>query len=335
MLGEGPSPAPPPTEARVVESASMHLSQAPEHLVAPIREVLLQPFGEQVLHRERQPQQHHARAGRSRLAGRRQDLRQLMVVQPRDQRSHVHAHRNPRIRQRPHRRQPAGGNRRSRLHHPVEVVAQGRDRQRDHHRPMLRHAGQDVEVPHHQVVLGDDRHWMSALEKHLQAGTRDPQPPLHRLIGIGDAAQSERLRLPGASGQRLLQQFGGVGLHHDPALEVEPRGEAEVLVRRSRVAVAASVLAATVGVQADREAQVRARVAGDDAPGPVGEEAGPGSRPILTAELRFRLRMQPLETVGRIAGGSTASNGQSHGMAGPPGFRVPVVASGCRTGVGR
>lgn len=75
MLGEGASPAPAPPETGVVEPPAVHLPEPPEHLVAPVGEVLLQPFGEQFPHSERQPQQHHPRVRSARLARSAENLR--------------------------------------------------------------------------------------------------------------------------------------------------------------------------------------------------------------------------------------------------------------------
>ena len=66
---------------------------------------------------------------------------------------------------------------------------------------------------------------------------RDPQPPLDRLVRIGHPADRHHLRLPARRAQRLLEQLGRVLLHEDVRLEVEPGGEAEVLVGGARVAV--------------------------------------------------------------------------------------------------
>jgi hypothetical protein len=54
----------------------------------------------------------------------------------------------------------------------------------------------------------------------------------------------------GATLQLRTQQRGRILLDQDLRLEVQPGGEAEVLVRRAGVAVRASVLAATVRVDA-------------------------------------------------------------------------------------
>ena len=75
-------------------------------------------------------------------------------------------------------------------------------------------------------------------------------------------------------GQEVAQQLGRAVLDEDFGLEVEPGREAQVLVRRPGVAVAAAVGAAAVGVDAVAEADVGAVVLGDDRLRLVGQILG-------------------------------------------------------------
>ena len=73
-------------------------------------------------------------------------------------------------------------------------------------------------------------------------------------------------------GQGASQEFGGVRFEEDAGLEVEARREVEVGVRRAREAVAAAMLAASVGVDRLVEGNVRGVVARDDGSGFFGSQ---------------------------------------------------------------
>src|SRR2546422_852469 len=78
------------------------------------------------------------------------------------------------------------------------------------------------------------------------------------VVGVGDAGDAERPRLPPGGAQLAPQQGGGVLLDEDLRLEVQPRRQAEVFMGRARVAVDTTVLASSIGVYAGVEADVGA-----------------------------------------------------------------------------
>ncbi len=154
--------------------------------------------------------------------------------------------------------------RRARVELARELAVEHRDRDEHADETLRRHRRQQVEVALDQRALGRDRQRMVALGEHLDHGARDLPLALDRLVRVGVGA--ERDRLAAVAGLRELgaQQRGGVGLREELRLEVEPRREVEIRVRRPRVAVDAAVLAALVRIDRLRERDVRRIVAADD-----------------------------------------------------------------------
>ena len=139
------------------------------------------------------------------------------------------------------------------------------------------------------LVMIADR--IAELGQHLQAAARDAEPALDRLVGIGHAAHHQHLRLPLLRVQLLAQQRRRVFLDQDLRLEVEPRGEAEVLVRGAREAVDAAVLAAAIRIDAGVEADVRTVVRGDDRPRRIAQvDRARRTRPRAAPPRRERTR---------------------------------------------
>ena len=81
------------------------------------------------------------------------------------------------------------------------------------------------------MTIGDR---VPELGQHREAAPRQLEAPLGRLIRIGHARERDDLRLPALRREALAQQLGRALLHQDARLEVEPRREAEVLVRGAR-----------------------------------------------------------------------------------------------------
>src|SRR5690606_19669869 len=96
---------------------------------------------------------------------------------------------------------------------------------------------QHVEVTDNQGIFGDDRQRLAKLRGDLQAGSGQPKPPLGRLVAVGDARKSDRLRLPSGPQQKLSQQRCGRGLDDDLRLKIEPGTVPQVLMRRTSVTV--------------------------------------------------------------------------------------------------
>ena len=155
---------------------------------------------------------------------------------------------------------------------------------------------QQIDVARDQGVLGDDADRLAALGGDFQAAAGELELALGRLVAIGDAGEGDRLRPPVRPGEPLAQQLGGAMLHQDLGFEVEAGAEAQVLVARPGVAVAAAVGAAAVGIDAVAEADVGAVVFGDDRLRLVGQVLGrravelrPGT-PRRRRRARSRLR---------------------------------------------
>ena len=182
-----------------------------------------------------------------------------------------------------------------------------RDADRDVHVGDARQRLQHVDVALDQRRLGDDAHRVRVLDAHLQAAARQPVRGLQRLVAVGDAAEHDELAPPALLAERRAQQRRRLQLDHDLAIEVGAGAEAQVLVRRARVAIRAGVEAAAVRVDAVREADVRAVVLGEDLPRVIGEHLqahlGRASKYSISVDrpgvrrVGYRDRAQPIITM--------------------------------------
>src|SRR5436190_547640 len=98
-------------------------------------------------------------------------------------------------------------------------------------------------------------------------------------------------------------------LHHDLALEIKPRRETQILVRRSGVAIDATVFATAIRINARAKAHVGTLVVGNDSTRAVAEELCRRRRIFLRVPIRIALEMDLLEPVGRIGGRTTTFDG--------------------------
>ena len=85
------------------------------------------------------------------------------------------------------------------------------------------------------------------------------------MCAVGIDAQRDRAGPVAPLRQLLAQDLGRVRLGEDPGFEIQAGRQVEIGMRRTREAIAASVLAAPVGVERLLERDVGRRVAGDDA----------------------------------------------------------------------
>jgi hypothetical protein len=85
----------------------------------------------------------------------------------------------------------------------------------------LRQFAQEVGISGDEVVLGDDHHRVTEVSEHLQTTPRQFQPPLDRLVRIGDAADGEHLRFPMWRGQLAPQEFWGILFDQNLGLEIK------------------------------------------------------------------------------------------------------------------
>jgi len=116
--------------------------------------------------------------------------------------------------------QPPDGPRGARLHDAPQVVVQGGQGDRDRGGPISGKLREKVDVPGYQVILRHDDHRVAEIRKDFEAAARDPEFPLHGLVGIGNAAHRENLRLPPRRRQPLAQKPRRILLHEHLALEV-------------------------------------------------------------------------------------------------------------------
>ena len=317
-------------ERRVVQLSAAHLPNPGQHLFLAVREPRLQPVLEVVGDSPREAEQQEERSSGARLRRGLQDRRSLVVGEPRDHGGHVHPHRNARLGQLADRRQPPGGRRRPGLHGPLHVVAERGHRDGDVHALPGGQLREHVQVARRQVVLGHDAHRVPEVQEDLKAAAGQPKPPLRGLIGIRDAGHAHHLGLPGRCRQRFPQQLRRVPLDQDLPLEVQPRGEPQLLVRGTGVAVDAPVLAAPIRVDRGLEGHVGTPVAGHDRPRGVFQE--------LRAELagvsllRVHLDVHGFVAVRRVVRyGPTAERQEAHpsifGLSSVFGKRRPPEAT--------
>jgi hypothetical protein len=186
------------------------------------------------------------------------------------------------------RLEPLAGRGRPGLGQPSHGVVVGADRERQLDLRTPRGVHQQVDVAQDHRRLGEDRERVSVLREHLDQPSGQPVVALGRLVGVGVGAHRNRLAGPGGIGQLAFQPLDGVHLDHDPALEVLPRVQPQVLVRGPREAVGAGVTAAAVGVDRVAEGHPRPRRQSVDDPPRV-------HRHVLDAGQVALLRLEQLE----------------------------------------
>ena len=222
-----------------------------------------------------------------------------MIRQAGNDGGHHHAHGHARLGQGLDGAESLQRVRGARLHHPLDRGIERGDREIDRDGAVKRQLAQPVDVADDEGVLGDEDRGIAELGEHREAASRDAELALDRLIHVGDAGQTQHLRLPAARRERFAQQLGRALLHQDARLEVEPGGESEVLVGRARVAVDAAVLAPAVGVQAGVEAHVGTVVVGDDAARGVAHVERSGTPRLFLSVDRLLFVVEAIEAVGR------------------------------------
>ena len=178
--------------------------------------------------------------------------------------------------------------------------------------PLRRQGCKQVDVAFDQRVLGDQGERMPCFRQYLDQLSGDAELAFDRLVGIGIDAQRDRLGHVAGLGQLLAQQFGGIGLGEDLRLEIQPRRQVQVGVRRPRETVRATVLAAAIRVHRLLETHVRGSIAADDAAcgfhPHLGAQAWGGELLAFIGQPAVidRLVGAGFETAGQVAAGSTA-----------------------------
>jgi hypothetical protein len=160
---------------------------------------------------------------------------------------------------------------------------------------------QQVNIPRDQVIFGDDDHRISEFREHGRTGPRQLQPPFHRLVAIRDAAHRQRLRFPLWRGKLAPQQPRRLRFDHDPALEIQPGGKAEIFAGDSRIAITAPVFTPAIGVDSGPERYIRAVVVGNDALGPIPVKPGLGGRVLCRIPIGIAFQRKGFKPVGRVA----------------------------------
>ncbi len=183
--------------------------------------------------------------------------------------------------------EPPVGRRRARLHRPRQLAIERGHRQGDLDQPALGHARQDVEIARDERRFGHDADRVAGLVQDFQDLAHDAVSPLDRLVGIGVGADRHRAHLIARLGEFLFEQRRRIGLGEQLRLEIEPRRQAHIGVRRPRETIGAAVLAAAIGVDRAVEGDVRRLVAGDD----------PARRFLLHLGLQRRQQLERIPAV--------------------------------------
>ena len=119
---------------------------------------------------------------------------------------------------------------------------------------------QQIDVPRDQRILADQRDGLSRFQSNLKALASDLQYSFDRLIAVGYSRHHDRFACVRRTRQPVAKKPRSVSLDENRRLKVQPGAQSEVLVRRSGVAVAAAVQAASIRIQAVAERNVGAVV---------------------------------------------------------------------------
>src|SRR5215204_71437 len=298
--GEEPLAPHPRSEAGVVELAAAHRTDAVQHLLFPFGEVAGQPVLEERSYGVREPHGDVGGKARAGLGCGGEERRQLVVIEAGDHRRGHHPNRDADYRELLDGGEPARGAGGPRLHDASQAVVQGGERDGYRGGVVAGELGEEVYVASDEVVLRDDGDRVPELREYLETAARDPEPPLDGLVGVGDAAHGEHLRLPARRRKLFSQQFGGAFFDQDLALEVQARREAEVLVGGTSVAVGASMIASAIGIDARVEADVRAVVASHDRARVITQVNGLRVEFLRVHVAGVWLDLDPLEAVLRV-----------------------------------
>ena len=273
-------------EAGVVQASAAERADAVEHLVAALGDVALEPFDEELLHAVGQAKQRIRRVGRARLGRRLQDRRDLVFREPGKDGPHHDADGDTGSSQRRDGLESQVGAGCPGLQPALERAIEGRDRDGDRSAFETCELREEVGVARDAPALRDDLYRVPELEEDLEAAAGDLERPLDRLIGVRHPRKRDDLGRPALGSQRAPQESGSAFLHEDLRLEIEPSGEAQILVGGPREAVDAAVLAAPIGVHAGVEAHVWAVVSSDGAARGVAAVAGGGMGGALLVRIR-------------------------------------------------
>src|SRR5690606_37138360 len=107
-----------------------------------------------------------------------------------------------------------------------------------------------IGITRHQGVLGDDANRLTTVGGHGKTLPGDLKLLLDWLVWIGDARQRDPLWFPLRSCKPATEQVGRFGLEEDLGFEIDASAETKVFVRRSGVAVAATMETTAVRIQA-------------------------------------------------------------------------------------
>src|SRR4029077_20263851 len=115
-----------------------------------------------------------------------------------------------------------------------------RHRDSRHRQPVARHLCENVEVALDQRRFGDDRDRVAKIAQYFEDRPGAAELALDRLIGIGVAAECDWAAHIALLAQLDSEQFCSLRLVKEPALEIEPRRQAEIGMARPGIAIDAA-----------------------------------------------------------------------------------------------
>src|SRR6478735_892838 len=254
-------------EARVVELAAAHFAHPSQHLFSAERQGFAQALNEDGLDTTGQPERNHRGAGGAGLACSLQDVHDVAIAEPRDERRNIDRHRDALRRESAHGLDSSGGCGNEGLERARSRGIPKWNRDRDGGAAARGEFCQQIGVTLDQSRLGDDVQRVAVLYADCEAGSGQAVARFQRLITIRIAAEKDELPLPARLLEGLTQERGGLHFDHDLAFEVRPGAETQVLVRGAGVAIGAAVQTATVRIDAELETQIGTVVVGKDVPG--------------------------------------------------------------------
>ena len=202
----------------------------------------------------------------ARLGGSLEQSRDLVVGQSGDDGSDHHTNRNARLGQSGNSGQATRRGRGAWFEMAGQLGLERGQRHSHPGGPIFGQLSQEVTVAGHQGTLGHNADRVVIGGQHPETAPGQLKLALNRLVGVGDAAEKDRLGLPGRRGQGFVQQVGRVLFDHKLRFKVQAGRESEPLVGRTGVTIDAAVLTAAVGVEADPKADIGAGVVAEDGP---------------------------------------------------------------------
>ncbi len=205
--------------------------------------MLVEPGPEEGRHFVGQPDRQEEGAFGPGLRGGLDDMLDLVVGDPGDDRGDRDDGRDSGLAQRLDGRQPLPARRRPGFQGTRDFRRERSHRYGDPGKTLFSHSRQDIRVANDPVRFGGDRHRVLRFSEHLQHRTGDPPLGFDRLVGIGIGPDRHRPDDVAGPGKLLAQDLRRVRLGEQLRLEVEAGRQIVKGVGRPGEAMDAAMLA--------------------------------------------------------------------------------------------